>query len=78
MKANEIYKDMINKAKEIEDKEHTRLYVSDTVSKYLRNEVKKLVRKNLENTLIDKELRVIDEETAKNEIEIARLVYKSL
>lgn len=78
MKANEIYKDMIYKAKEIEDKEHTRLYVSDTVSKYLRNEVKKLVRKNLENTLIDKELRVIDEETAKNEIEIARLVYKSL
>jgi hypothetical protein len=78
MKAKELFKKMMKEASTIEDKENTKLFVSSTVSKYIRNEVKMMVKKNLENTLIDKELGIIDEATATAEIETARLIYRSL
>lgn len=78
MRAKEIFENLMAEAKSESDREHTRLFVSDTISKYIREEIKKMVRNNLENTLLDKELGIIDEETAEQEIEIARLVYRSV
>lgn len=78
MKATTIYRNLLTEAKRVEDKENTRLYVSDTVSTYIRNEIKKIIRKELENTLIDKELEVITAEEAEKEMITARMIYRSL
>lgn len=78
MKAFMLYSKMMKDARCVEDKENTRLYVSDTVSNYIRKQVKEDVKKYVENLILDKKLDIISEEEFEEEIAIARLVYKSL
>ena len=78
MKAKELYTKLKLQAKSIEDVEHTVLYVSNTVSKYIRNKVKEIARKQIEEALLDWELGVIDKQTANKEIDVQKLICKSL
>lgn len=78
MKAKELYTTLKLQAKQIEDVDHTVLYVSDTVSKYIRNKVREMTRKEIHEILLDWELGIIDKQTANKEIDVQKLICKSL
>lgn len=77
-KAEKELKTLTILAKQITDRENTRLYISDMVSPYIRKRIAKMIRKEVELLIMDKELEVITEEQLEEEASILRLVYKSL
>lgn len=77
-KAEKELKTLTILAKQITDRENTRLYISDMVSPYIRKRIAKMIRKEVELLITDKELGVITEEQLEEEASILRLVYKSL
>lgn len=77
-KTEKVYRNLIEQAKKVTDREHTRLYVSSTVSAYIRKQVSEKIRKQVETILVDKELGVITDGQFEEETSILRLVYKSL
>lgn len=78
MKANKLYKELKAQAKEVTDIQNTILYVSDTISEYIKKQVKEIASKQVNEILLDKELGVINEEMADKEIQVEVLIYKSL
>lgn len=76
-KTQKIFKEMIESAKHVEG-ENTKIFVSDTISQYVRNKIAELVRKEVGALIIDKELGVIGEEELEREGRIYRIIYKSL
>lgn len=77
-KAEKELKTLTILAKQTTDRENTRLYISDMVSPYIRKRIAKMIRKEVELLIMDKELGVITEEQLEEEASILRLVYKSL
>lgn len=76
--ARNLYEQLKQQAKEVEDKENSKLYVSETVTKKTREKVKEIVRKAVEMIICDEELGLITEDKASEEIAIEKLFYKSL
>lgn len=76
--ARNLYEQLKQQAKEVEDKENSKLYVSETVTKKTREKVKEIVRKAVEMIICDEELGLITEGEASEEIAIEKLIYKSL
>jgi hypothetical protein len=76
--ARNLYEQLKQQAKEVEDKENSKLYVSETVTKKTREKVKEIVRKAVEMIICDEELGLITEDEASEEIAIEKLIYKSL
>jgi predicted peroxiredoxin len=76
--ARNLYEQLKQQAKEVEDKENSKLYVSETVTKKTREKVKEIVRKAVEMIICDEELGLITEDEASEEITIEKLIYKSL
>lgn len=76
--ARNLYEQLKQQAKEVEDKENSKLYVSETVTKKTREKVKEIVRKAVEMIICDEELGLITEDEANEEIAIEKLIYKSL
>lgn len=76
--ARNLYEQLKQQAKEVEDKENSKLYVSETVTKKIREKVKEIVRKAVEMIICDEELGLITEDEASEEIAIEKLIYKSL
>ena len=76
--ARNLYEQLKQQAKEVEDKENIKLYVSETVTKKTREKVKEIVRKAAEMIICDEELGLITEDEASEEIAIEKLIYKSL
>lgn len=76
--ARNLYEQLKQQAKEVEDKENSKLYVSETVTKKTREKVKEIVRKAVEMIICDEELGLITEDEAGEEIAIEKLIYKSL
>lgn len=76
--ARNLYEQLKQQAKEVEDKENSKLYVSETVTKKTREKVKEIVRKAVEMIICDEELELITEDEASEEIAIEKLIYKSL
>lgn len=76
--ARNLYEQFKQQAKEVEDKENSKLYVSETVTKKTREKVKEIVRKAVEMIICDEELGLITEDEASEEIAIEKLIYKSL
>lgn len=77
-KAERELKTLTILAKQATDRENTRLYISDTVSSYIRKRISDLIKKEIGQLIIDKELGVITEEQLEEEASILRVVYKSL
>lgn len=59
--ARNLYEQLKQQAKEVEDKENSKLYVSETVTKKTREKVKEIVRKAVEMIICDEELGLITE-----------------
>lgn len=76
--ARNLYEQLKQQAKEVEDKENSKLYVSETVTKKTRKKVKEIVRKAVEMIICDEELGLITEGEASEKIAIEKLIYKSL
>lgn len=76
--ARNLYEQLKQQAKEVEDKENSKLYVSETVTKKTREKVKEIVRKAVEMIICDEELGLITEDEASEEIAFEKLIYKSL
>lgn len=76
--ARNLYEQLKQQAKEVEDKENSKLYVSEIVTKKTREKVKEIVRKAVEMIICDEELGLITEDEASEEIAIEKLIYKSL
>ena len=76
--ARKLYEELKGLARNTEDRENSKLYVSDTVSKRTRNAVKEIVKKSIEMILVDLELGIITEKDANEEISVEKLIYKSL
>ena len=76
--ARNLYEQLKQQAKEVEDKENSKLYVSETVTKKTREKVKEIVRKAVEMIICDEELGLITEDEASEETAIEKLIYKSL
>ena len=76
--ARNLYEQLKQQAKEVEDKENSKLHVSETVTKKTRGKVKEIVRKAVEMIICDEELGLITEDEASEEIAIEKLIYKSL
>lgn len=76
--ARNLYEQIKQQAKEVEDKENSKLYVSETVTKKTREKVKEIVRKAVEMIICDEELGLITEDEASEEIAIEKLIDKSL
>lgn len=60
--ARNLYEQLKQQAKEVEDKENSKLYVSETVTKKTREKVKEIVRKAVEMIICDEELGLITED----------------
>lgn len=76
--ARKLYEELKELARNTEDKENSKLYVSDTVSKRTKNAVEEMVKKSIEMILVDLELGIITEQDANKEISVEKLIYKSL
>ena len=77
-KAEKELKALTVLAKKSTDRKNTRLYISDTVSPYIRKKISEMIKKEVELLIIDRELGVITEEQLEEEASILRVVYKSL
>lgn len=77
-KAEKELKALTILAKQATDKEHTRLYISDTISPYIRKRISELIRKEVGLLITDKELGIITEKQLEEEAGILRVIYKSL
>lgn len=73
-----LYEELKELARNTEDRENSKLYVSDTVSKRTKNAVEEMVKKSIEMILVDLELGIITEQDANKEISVEKLIYKSL
>lgn len=76
--ARKLYEELKELARNTEDRENSKLYVSDTVSKRIKNAVEEMVKKSIEMILVDLELGIITEQDANKEISVEKLIYKSL
>lgn len=76
--ARKLYEELKELARNTEDRENSKLYVSDTVSKRTKNAVEEMVKKSIEMILVDLELGIITEQDANKEISVEKLIYKSL
>ena len=77
-KAEKELKALTILAKQATDRKNTRLYISDTISPYIRKRLSDLIRKEIELLITDKELGVITDKQLEEEAGILRVVYKSL
>lgn len=77
-KAEKELKALTILAKQATDRKNTRLYISDTISPYIRKRISDLIRKEIELLITDKELGVITDKQLEEEAGILRVVYKSL
>lgn len=77
-KAEKELKALTILAKQATDRKNTRLYISDTVSPYIRKRISELIRKEVELLITDKELGIITEEQLEEEASVLRVVYTSL
>lgn len=77
-KAEKEFKALTILAKQVTNRKNARIYISDTVSPYIRKRISELIRKEVELLITDKELGVITEEQLEEEASILRVVYKSL
>ena len=77
-KAEKELKALIVLAKQATDRKNTRLYISDTVSPYIRKRISEMIKKEVELLITDRELGVVTEEQLEEEASILRVVYKSL
>lgn len=76
--ARKLYEELKELARNTEDRENSKLYVSDTVSKRTKNAVEEMVKKSIEMIIVDLELGIITEQDANKEISVEKLIYKSL
>lgn len=76
--ARKLYEELKELARNTEDRENSKLYVSDTVSNRTKNAVEEMVKKSIEMILVDLELGIITEQDANKEISVEKLIYKSL
>lgn len=77
-KAQRELKNLKKSAMEVTDRRNTRIFVSSTISLYLRKKIAEMIRKEVEELILDKELGVITEKELEEEASLLRVVYKSL
>ena len=62
--ARKLYEELKELARNTEDRENSKLYVSDTISKRTKNAVGEMVKKSIEMILVDLELGIITEQNS--------------
>lgn len=78
MKSKELYKYLRKIAEIAMDREHTKLFISEAVSSYIKRQVRKMIEKDLDDLKLDYELGVVTESEYNEELSILKCVERSL
>lgn len=73
-----LLKEFKNLVKELPDRNNRLIYVSDTISDYCINKIIGMIRKEVEDSIVDCELGVITGDEFEYETSLLRVIYKSL